>query len=95
MAKNVQIPAELWEKLCQFHLRGHDLEEWELDELWNAIEHGIRMKQEALARRDSYSQYKTAETADQREAARQQYLDQRGMPGSYRWSQQYEEQRKK
>lgn len=86
MGKNVQIPTELWEMLCQFHLHGHELEEWELDELWNSIEHKIRMKQEALDRRESYTQYKTAETADQREAARQQYLDQRGVPSSFRWS---------
>lgn len=94
MAKNVQISADLWEKLCQFHLHGHELEEWEVDELWNSIESGIRMKLEAIARRESYSQYKTAESADQREAARQQYLDQRGVPSSFRWSQKYDEERK-
>lgn len=95
MAKNVQIPADLWEKLCQFHLHGHDLEEWEVDELWNAIEYGIKLKLEAMARRESYTQYKSGATPDDREAARQQYLDQRGVPGSYRWSQQYDEERKK
>lgn len=95
MAKNVQISAELWEKLCQFHLHGHELEEWEVDELWNSIELGIRMKQEAIARRESYTQYKSGTTADDREAARQRYLDQRGVPESFRWSQRYEEERKK
>lgn len=95
MGRNVQIPTELWEQLCQFHLRNDELEDWEAQELWQSIEHGIRMKQEAMARRDSYSQYKTAETADQREIARQQYLDQRGVPGSFRWSQGYDQKRKK
>lgn len=95
MTKTVQISAELWEQICQFHLHGHDLEEWEVDELWSSIEHGIRMKLEAQQRRASYTQYKTGETADQREAARQQYLDQRGVPSSFRWSQRYEEERKK
>lgn len=95
MGRNVQISLELWEQLCRFHLQNNELEDWEAEELWQSIEHGIRMKLEAQQRRESYSQYKTAESADQREAARQQYLDQRGVPGSHRWSQQYEEQRKK
>lgn len=95
MGRNVQIPTELWEQLCQFHLRNNELEDWEAQELWQSIEHGIRMKLEAQQRRDSYTQYKTAESADQRENARQQYLDQRGVPGSFRWSQGYDEQRRK
>lgn len=95
MGKNVQIPLELWNSICQFHLQYDELEDWERQEICDAIEHGIRMKLESQQRRESYTQYKTAASPDQREAARQQYLDQRGVPGSHRWSQQYEEQRKK
>lgn len=95
MGRNVQIPTELWEQLCRFHLQNHELDDFEVDELWQSIERGIRTKLESQQRRETYSQYKTAGSADQREVARQQYLDQRGVPGSFRWSQQYEEQRKK
>lgn len=95
MAKNVQIPLELWERLCELHLHFNELEEWEVNELLNHIEQGIRQKQEAIARRESYTQYKSGVTPDDREAARQQYLDQRGIPNGFRWSAQYEEQRKK
>ena len=32
-----------------------------------------------------YAQYKTAPTEEQREQARQEYLDRRGVPESFRW----------
>ena len=85
MGRNVQIPTQLWDELCRFHLQYGELERWEREELWRSIHHGLQMKKDALDRRESYTQYKTGATPDDREAARQQYLDQRGVPQSFRW----------
>ena len=41
---------------------------------------------DAMLNRQLYSQYKTAPTEEQREQARQEYLDRRGVPQSYRWT---------
>lgn len=95
MGRNLQIPLELWDELCRFHLQYDQLEEWEIEELWQSIAHRIQLKQDAMNRREAYTQYKSGATPEDREAARQDYLDQRGVPGSYRWSQQYETERKK
>lgn len=44
-----------------------------------------KQKLDAMLNRQLYSQYKTAPTEEQREQARQEYLDRRGVPESYRW----------
>lgn len=36
--------------------------------------------------RQLYSRYKTAPAEEQRDQARQEYLDRRGVPQSYRWT---------
>lgn len=38
-----------------------------------------------MVERELYSRYKTAPTEGQREAARQEYLNRRGVPESFRW----------
>ena len=42
-------------------------------------------KLEAMIRRDSYTKYKTAPTEEEKEKARNEYLDRRGVPESFRW----------
>lgn len=42
-------------------------------------------KLDAMLRHELYAQYKTAPTEEQREQARQEYLDRRGVPESFRW----------
>ena len=42
-------------------------------------------KLEAMIRRDSYTKYKTAPTEEEREKARQEYLDKVGMHRDFRW----------
>ena len=46
----------------------------------------MEKKLDAMLNRQLYSQYKTAPTEEQREQARQEYLDRRGVPQSYRWT---------
>ena len=69
--KNVQIPYELFVDLVLYHLNGED----DFDE---EIRHGLEQKLDAMLNRQLYSQYKTAPTEEQREQARQEYLDRRG-----------------
>ena len=77
--KNVQIPYELFVDLVLYHLRGE--EDYDED-----IRRGLSKKIDAVLNRQLYSQYKTAPTEEQREQARQEYLDRRGVPQSYRWT---------
>lgn len=77
--KNVQITYELFLNLIRYHL----LEE---DDPAEEIQKALEQKLEAMIDRQLYSQYKTAPTEEQREKARQEYLDRRGVPESYRWT---------
>ncbi len=77
--KNVQIPYELFVDLVLYHLNGED----DFDE---EIRQGLEQKLDAMLNRQLYSEYKTAPTEEQREQARQEYLDRRGVPQSYRWT---------
>ena len=77
--KNVQIPYELFLALLQYHLMMEDDYEDE-------IRHGLEQKLESMVRHQLYAKYKTALTPEEREAACQRYLDERGIPKSYRWT---------
>ena len=77
--KNVSIPYELFSYLVDYHLNGEEYLEEE-------IRDGLEEKLEAMRRRELYSRYKTAPDEVQREEARQEYLDSRGVPASYRWT---------
>jgi len=78
MQKNVQIPYDLFIDLIRFHLL--DLYEDEKE-----IRTGLEQKLKAMSDRQLYSKYKTAESENEREEARRQYLDSRGVPEDYRW----------
>ena len=78
-SKNVQISYELFVDLVLYHLNGED----DFDE---EIQQGLEKKLDAMLNRQLYSQYKTAPTEEQREKARQEYLDRRGVPQSFRWT---------
>ena len=75
--KNVQIPYDLFWALLQHHLMKEDGYEEE-------IQQSLEQKLDAMVNRQLYSQYKTAPTEEQREKARQEYLDRRGVPQSFR-----------
>ena len=74
--KNVQISQELFVALLHCHLSGRD-------EYEEAIVQGLEQKLDAMLRHELYAQYKTTE--EQRVQARQEYLDRRGVPESFRW----------
>lgn len=76
--KNVQIPYELFFILLRYHL----LED---DSCTKEIQLGLEIKINAMADRELFSKYKTAPTKEEREKARTEYLDKRGVPDSFRW----------
>mgnify|MGYP004631471569 CR=1 FL=1 len=77
--KNVQIPYDLFLALLQYHLMMDD-------DYADEIRYGLEQKLEAMVRHEWYAKYKTAPTLEEREAARQRYLDERGVPLCFRWT---------
>ena len=77
--KSVQIPYDLFIDLTMYHLQSEDDFEEE-------IRQGLEQKLDAILNRQLYSRYKTAPNEEEREQARQEYLDRRGVPQSYRWT---------
>ena len=78
MSKQVQIPYDLYVELVKYFLGGYrDNEGFIKSELNNKFESAIK--------RELYTLYKTAPTPEQREQARQDYLDKIGVPPSFRW----------
>ena len=80
MAKNVQIPQELFLELIRYFVLDDVTEE-----RYKAISDALSTKFDKMVNHELYSAYKTAETPEEREKARQQYLDRIGMRDSFRW----------
>ena len=76
--KNVQISYQLFIALIKYFLL-------EQEELLPEIQKGLEQKLDALVMRELYTKYKTAPTEEEREKARREYLDKRGVPESFRW----------
>ena len=78
--KSVQIPYDLFVALVEYHL-AYD------DDCAEEIRQGLEQKLDALVRHELYAKYKTktALTAEEREQARQAYLDKRGVFPDFRW----------
>ena len=77
---NVQIPRSLFlncVKLLCIEVSDTKL----LEDTQNALQ----AKLEALIKHELYSTYKTAKTDEEREQARQKYLDAVGIPKDFRW----------
>lgn len=76
--KNVQIPYELFFQLMKYHLME--------DESCGAdIRRGLEKKLDALVMHKLYTKSKMAVTEEEREKARKEYLDRRGVLESFRW----------
>ena len=76
--KSVQIPYDLFVALVEYHL-AYD------DDYVEEINRGLEQKLDAMVRHELYAKYKTASTAEEREQARQAYLDKRGVFPDFRW----------
>ena len=76
--KNVQISEELFFALLKYHLV-------EMDEVLPQVKKGLEEKLEAMVRRELYTKYKIALTQEEREKARQEYLNKVGIHSDFRW----------
>ena len=55
------------------------------DDYAEDIRRGLEEKLDAMVRHELYVKYKTAPTEEEREQARLEYLDRRGVSKSFRW----------
>ena len=76
--KNVQISQELFMQLLRFHL----MEDVDCE---TEIKRELEKKLDKMVMRDLYGKFKTAPTEEERERARKEYLDRRGVQESFRW----------
>lgn len=76
--KNVQISQELFMQLLRFHLVEDASSERE-------IKQELEKKLDRMVLHDLFGKSKTAPTKEEREQARKEYLDRRGVPESFRW----------
>lgn len=84
--KRIQITQELFVKMLKyFYSEEFELDEDELCELYHEIQKDIDKKLDAISRRSYYTEYKTADTAEAKEQARQKYLDAVGMHRDFRY----------
>ena len=77
--KNVQISQDLFCDLILYHLYNNPSAE-------EAIRRELSRKLDVMFQHECFTRYKTAATEAEREQARQEYLDRRGVPQSYRWT---------
>lgn len=49
------------------------------------IKQGLEKKLDAMVMRELYTKYKTAPMGEEKEQARKEYLNKRGVPESFRW----------
>ena len=76
--KMVQIPEGLFVELMKYHVLG-------IEDSLPIIKSGLEEKYEAMMKRELYTKSKTAKTQEEREEARQAYLDKVGMHRDFRW----------
>ena len=75
---NVQISQELFMQLLRFHLMEDESCEKE-------IKKELEKKLDRMVMRDLFGKSKTAPTEEERERARKEYLDRRGVLESFCW----------
>lgn len=84
--KKIQITHDLFVKMIKyFYSEEFELDDDELCELYRDIKKGIDQKLDAISKRSYYTEYKTADTDEAKEQARQKYLDAVGMHKDFRY----------
>lgn len=82
--KTVQIPLKLF--LYCYLLLADDVFEDSNGEIHQKTKKLLKSKFDAITRHNLYTTYKTAETEEEREKARQKYLDEVGILEEFRYS---------
>lgn len=84
MAK-VQIEESLFYKLLSYHCYPEAYENNELEVLNELIAKELENKLDRIIARNNYTKSLTADTSEEREAARKRYLDSRGISKDFRY----------
>lgn len=74
---DIKIPEDVFRALVRYHL----LNDYSQQDL---ISEALERKLESMVRRELYTKYKTAPTAEEQEKARQAYLDMSGIKQDWR-----------
>ena len=76
--KQEQISEDLFLSLVKYHILKYYNEE-------EKIVNQLNEKLDRMVNRNLYTKYKTAPTEEEKEKARQEYLDRKGIHSSFRW----------
>lgn len=57
----------------------------DIEDVQTEIKKGLMDKMDSISMRLLYSKYKTAPTEEEKQKARKEYLDKRGVPDSFLW----------
>ena len=76
--KQVQISQSLFAELIQYFVLDIDID-------YEKIKTELNNKLDTIALRQLYTTYKTASTDEEKEIARQKYLDEKGIDSDFRW----------
>lgn len=79
--KQIQISESLFSLMTTFCL----LEDFRTEENYQTIKKGIYDKIDRMQDHELYTKYKCAPTPEQKEKARQEYLERKGIPKNFRW----------
>lgn len=82
--KTIQIPFKLFIN-CYLLLVEENFDDID-NKVYQETKRALQSKFNAILKHDLYTKYKTAKTEEERENARKKYLDEIGMPESFRYS---------
>lgn len=76
--KQVQISEDLFLSLIKYHILEYHNDEEKIVKM-------LKEKYDSIVNRNLYTRYKTAPTEEEKEKARQEYLDRKGIHSNFRW----------
>ena len=76
--KQVQISEDLFLSLIKYHILEYCSDEEKIVKM-------LKEKYYSVVNRNLYTRYKTAPTEEEKEKARQEYLDRKGIHFSFQW----------
>lgn len=78
--RQIQIPETLFLEICKYFLLEHNSPETK-----KSISRGLSQKLDRIVQHDLYTTYKTAASEEEKEKARREYLEKKGIPDKFRW----------
>lgn len=85
MGKQVQIDWELFVDLCNYFIDENAPTDWQANEIRNKLSEKV----DKIINRELFTKYKRTPTGAEREQARQEYLNHRGIHKDWRTDEEY------